>query len=55
MAAGFLLAHGLIQQADQQILVSAGLAVAGVAWSSVNKLIHNEELEIARKAPRQTD
>jgi len=48
-AAGYLLAHGLIQQADQQVLISAGLAVAGVAWSTVSKLIQEEELRLARQ------
>lgn len=48
VAAGYLLAHGLIQQADQQVLISAGLALAGIAWSTVNKLIHDNELQLAR-------
>lgn len=46
--AGYLLAHGLIQQADQQVLISALLALAGIAWSTVNKVIHDSELRIAR-------
>ena len=49
-AAGYLLAHGLIQQADQQVLISAALALAGVAWSTLDKVIHNYELAKARKA-----
>ena len=47
-AAGYLLAQGLIQQADQQVLISAGLAVAGVAWSTINKLIQARELRHAQ-------
>jgi len=46
-AAGYLLAHGLIQQADEQVLISAGLAIAGVTWSTINKLIHDYELQQA--------
>jgi len=49
-AAGYLLAHGLIQQADQQVLISAALALAGVAWSTLDKVIQNYELAKARKA-----
>lgn len=49
-AAGYLLAQGLIQQADQQILISAALAVAGVAWSTISKLLASYELQLARKA-----
>ncbi len=48
--AGYLLAHGLIQQADQQVIISAFLALAGVAWSTVNKVVHDNELQLARKA-----
>jgi hypothetical protein len=48
--AGYLLAHGLIQQADQQVLISAVLALAGVGWSTINKVIHDNELRIARGA-----
>jgi len=48
IAAGYLLAHGLIQQADQQVFISAALALAGVAWSTMNKLIHDSELREAR-------
>jgi hypothetical protein len=48
-AAGYLLAHGLIQTGDQQVLISAGLAAAGLAWSTVNKLAQNRlELEQAQ-------
>ncbi len=50
-AAGYLLAHGLIQQADEQVLISAPLALAAVAWSTINKVIHDQELQIARKLP----
>ena len=49
VAAGYLLAHGLIQQADQQVLISAALAVAGVAWSTLDKLIANYELQKSGK------
>ena len=53
-AAGFLLAHGLIQQADQQVIISAGLALAGVAWSTINKLLQNAELRKSRNPAPQT-
>ncbi len=46
--AGYLLAHGLIQQADQQVIISAILALAGVAWTTANKIIHDSELRLAR-------
>jgi len=46
-AAGYLLAHGLIQQADQEVLVSAGLALTGIAWSTANKVLHDYELKKA--------
>ena len=49
-AAGYLLAHGLIQQADQQVLISAALALAGVAWSTIDKVLQNYELAKAREA-----
>jgi hypothetical protein len=52
-AAGYLLAHGLISQENQQVLISAGLALAGVAWSTVSKFAHDEELQLARKAAPQ--
>ncbi|HEX4083342.1 MAG TPA: hypothetical protein VHY22_00420 [Chthoniobacteraceae bacterium] len=53
-AAGFLLAHGIIQQADQQIIISAGLALAGVAWSTVSKFLQNYELKKANvSSPRK--
>jgi hypothetical protein len=53
--AGYLLAHGLIQQADQQVFISALLGLAGVAWSTINKVIHDSELRVARTAlPRDT-
>ena len=42
-AAGYLLAHGLMQQADQQVFISAVLALAGIAWSTINKLAANYE------------
>lgn len=45
--AGYLFARGLIQQGDQQILISAALAIAGVAWSTANKVIHDYELRNA--------
>ena len=50
LASGYLLAHGLIDQAGSQILLSAGLAIAGVAWSTAQKLAANLELDLARKA-----
>jgi hypothetical protein len=48
--AGYLFAHGILQQADQQVFISALLAIAGVAWSTINKVIHDNELRIARAA-----
>ena len=51
IAAGYLLAHGLIQQADQQVFISGALALAGVAWSTLNQLFHEYELRNARKPP----
>jgi hypothetical protein len=41
--AGFLFAHGLIQQSAEQILISAVLAIAGVAWSSISKAAEDYE------------
>jgi hypothetical protein len=54
-AAGYLLAHGLIGQQDQQVLMSAGLALAGVAWSTASKLIQQEELRLAQKSATPGD
>jgi len=51
VAAGYLLAHGLVQQSDEQVLVSAGLALAGMAWSTGSKLIANYELQKAAPTP----
>jgi hypothetical protein len=48
--AGYLFAHGLVQQSDEQVLISAGIGLAGVAWSTGSKLIANYELQRARKA-----
>jgi hypothetical protein len=48
VGAGYLLAHGLVQQSDTQVIVSAGLALAGVAWSTINKLIQSHELRKAQ-------
>jgi hypothetical protein len=48
-AAGFLLAHGLIDQAGGQILASAGLAIAGLAWSAGQKLLASYELGLAKR------
>jgi hypothetical protein len=50
VGAGYLLAHGLVDQAGGQILASAGLAIAGVAWSTFSKLAANYELLLAQKA-----
>ena len=47
---GYLLAHGLISQNDSQVLISAGLGIAGVAWSTGSKLVANYELQKARPA-----
>jgi len=49
-AAGYLLAHGLIDQAGGQVLASAGLAIAGLAWSAGQKMFANYELELAKKS-----
>jgi len=45
---GYLLAHGFIEQSDTQVLMSAGLGIAGVAWSTINKYIQSRELTKAR-------
>jgi len=50
VAAGYLLAQGLIQQADQQVIISAGLALAAIAWSTLNKFVHAQELRLAKAA-----
>jgi positive regulator of sigma E activity len=50
IAAGYLLAQGLIRQADEQVLISAVLALAGVAWSTASKLVANYELQKATKS-----
>jgi hypothetical protein len=49
LAAGYLLAHGLVDQAGGQILLSAGLAIAGVAWSTAQKFAAQLELQLAAK------
>jgi len=49
-AAGYLLAHGLVDQAGGQMLASAALAIAGVAWSTGQKLASGYELKLAQKA-----
>jgi hypothetical protein len=49
--AGYLFAHGLLQQNDEQVLISAGIALAGLAWSTGSKIIANYELKEARKSP----
>jgi len=48
IASGYLLAHGLIQQTDQQVVISASLALAGVAWTTVDKLLTTYELQKTR-------
>ncbi len=50
-AAGYLLAHGLIQQTDQQVFISAVLALIGIAWSTGSKMLQNYELRNARITP----
>jgi hypothetical protein len=50
VGAGYLLAHGLVDQAGGQILASAGLAIAGVAWSTGQKMASGYELRLAQKA-----
>jgi hypothetical protein len=49
LASGYLLAHGLIDQAGSEILLSAGLAVAGVVWSTGQKFAAQLELQLALK------
>jgi hypothetical protein len=48
--AGYLFAQGLLRQSDEQVLISAGIALAGILWSTGSKLIANYELKKARKA-----
>jgi hypothetical protein len=50
VAAGYLLAHGLIDQAGGQVLASAGLALAGLVWTTCQKLAANYALQAAAKA-----
>jgi hypothetical protein len=56
LCAGYLLAHGLIDQAGGQVLAAAGVALAGVAWSTVQKFAAHYELRLAKSgvlpAPR---
>jgi len=54
LGAGYLLAHGLVDQAGGQILLSAGLAIAGVAWSTAQKFAAQLELQLAAKANSAT-
>ena len=49
--AGYLLSHGLINQSGAQIIASAVLALAGVAWSTAAKLIAHYELAAAKRPP----
>jgi hypothetical protein len=49
--AGYLLAHGLVTQSDQQVLISSALGLAGVAWSVGQKMIANYELQRLKGAP----
>ena len=49
----YLLSHGLIDQSGAQILISAVLALAGVAWSTVSKMLAAYELRKASAAPNQ--
>jgi hypothetical protein len=49
IASGYLLAHGFIEQSDTQVLMSAGLGLAGVAWSTGSKIVQNYELQKARE------
>lgn len=49
LAAGYFLAHGLIDQAGAQILLSAGLALAGLLWSAAQKVAAQFELDLSRK------
>jgi len=48
LAAGYLLSHGMIDQSGAQVMASAVLALAGVAWSTVSKLLADYELRKAR-------
>lgn len=49
MGAGYLLSHGLVDQSGIQILASAVLAIAGVAWSTMQKVAADYEQQLARK------
>jgi hypothetical protein len=53
LVAGYLLGRGLIDQAGGEVLLSAGMALAGLLWSTGQKMAANLELEIARKAQGQ--
>lgn len=50
---GYLFAHGLVSQSDSQVLISAALGIAGVAWSTAAKLIQDYELRNARNPVQQ--
>jgi hypothetical protein len=47
---GYLLAHGLVDQSGEQILISAVLGILGVLWSTGQKVAANYELKLAQKA-----
>ena len=51
IVAGYLLSHGLIDQSGAQVMASAVLALAGLAWSTISKLLADYELQRARKTP----
>ena len=51
IAAGYLLNHGLIDQSGAQVLASAVIALAGLAWSTSSKLIADYELRLAQNTP----
>jgi hypothetical protein len=54
LAAGYLLGRGLIDQAGGELLLSAGMGLAGLVWSAGQKYAANLELQIARKTLPQT-
>ena len=47
--AGYLLSHGLIDQSGAQVLASAMLAIAGVAWSTIEKMLANYDQETMQR------
>jgi uncharacterized membrane protein YjjB (DUF3815 family) len=48
-ACGYLISHGLVDQAGSQVLAGAVLGIAGVAWSAGQKLLQKYEVQVALK------